>query len=150
MKPSNLLIAAAVLAGALAFPVDALAGGKRGGNARDRGRDRVVDRGPARHNVVDHGHARGHVRIVVGPRPGRRFAHRFRRGHWEVRTYRVWIPGRYRTEYVPPVYETVRGRHGRLVTVLVRPACTRKVWEPGYYETRSQRVWVPHRRVLFR
>ncbi len=60
-------------------------------------------------------------RIVRYERPSRPS------GYYEYRSERVWVPGRW-------VYEDLGcGRE-------------RKVWEPGYYETVQNKVWVSHRR----
>jgi hypothetical protein len=45
------------------------------------------------------------------------------RGYYEVQTRRVWVPGRW-------VYED---------TGCGRP---RKIWEPGYYDTIREKIWV--------
>lgn len=60
-------------------------------------------------------------RVVYYERPSRP------RGYYEHRTERVWVPGRW-------VYEDLGcGRE-------------RKIWEPGYYETVRNKVWVSYSR----
>ena len=46
------------------------------------------------------------------------------RGHWDVRTVRVWVPGFWQTRY----------EYDRRVQFFV----------PGHYEMRRERVWVAH------
>ena len=87
-----------------------------------------------------------HRGVEAGHRHGPRHDHRFCQyvpGHYEVRTVQVWVPETFREEYVPPVYQTYRDRYGRYVTVMVRPACTNRVYVPGYYDYQTQQVWVP-------
>lgn len=45
------------------------------------------------------------------------------RGHWEARTQKVWVPGRYIHQATPC------GGY-------------QKVWQSGYWDKRTQRVWV--------
>lgn len=60
-------------------------------------------------------------------------------------TRRVWVPGRTRREWVPPLYQTRFDSCGRPYTVCVRAGHWRTVCEPGHYENRVERVWVPGR-----
>ena len=63
-------------------------------------------------------------------------------GYYECRPERVCIPGYWSTESEPPVYGWVRhGCHAEYV--MIRPACTHRVWVPERYEVRETRVWVP-------
>jgi hypothetical protein len=84
---------------------------------------------------VYHGHYHGG--IVVEP------ARHWVPGHWDTRAVQVWVPGRVRTVYVEPQYETIVDPCGHLTRVLVREGYTRTYQEPGCYETRYERVWVP-------
>lgn len=72
----------------------------------------------------------GGVVVEVGDRHGRhdRYAcyDRYdRRGHWEVRRVRVWVPGR---------WEFTISRCGDRI----------RVWKPGHYTWHSEKVWVRH------
>jgi hypothetical protein len=54
-----------------------------------------------------------------------------RKGHWEYRKQKVWIPGH---------WEYVMSRHGH----------ERRVWIDGYYTIRKVKVWVPNYREDWR
>jgi len=62
-------------------------------------------------------------------------------GHYEWVTRRVWIPGYWEEEYIPPVYER-RFVNGSEVVVLVRAGYYQQYWVDGYYEHIRERVWV--------
>lgn len=64
-------------------------------------------------------------------------------GRYEYRERQVWIPGQVRREWIPPVYRTRYSFGGRPCQVLERAGYWREWQEPGYYETRVDRVWVP-------
>lgn len=66
-------------------------------------------------------------------------------GHYQTVTRRVWVPGQLREEYVPATYETRLDPCGRPYNALIRAAHYRTVQDPGYWEDRGQRVWVPAR-----
>jgi hypothetical protein len=57
--------------------------------------------------------------------------HHARKGHWEYRKQRVWIPGH---------WEWVVGRCGQ----------ERRVWVDGYYRFKKVKVWVPNYREDWR
>lgn len=64
-------------------------------------------------------------------------------GHWETRCERVWVPGPVRKVWVPPLYETRYDHCGRPYQVEVRCGFWDTIQEPGYWEQRETRVWVP-------
>ncbi len=70
------------------------------------------------------------------------------RGYWKTITEQVWVPGQRRQEWVPAAYETIYDSYGNAHKVLVREGCYRTVQDPGHYEARSRRVWVPARRRI--
>jgi hypothetical protein len=61
--------------------------------------------------------------------------------HYEWVTRRLWIPGRWEEEYIPPVYER-RFVNGNEVVVMVREGYYEQYWVEGYYEHIRERVWV--------
>lgn len=65
-------------------------------------------------------HYRGHDRDRHWTR------HHGKRGHWEVRRIRVWVPGYWDITY---------NRCGDRI----------KVWRRGHYQWKRDRVWVPYR-----
>jgi len=71
-----------------------------------------------------------------------------RRGHYEFVTEQVWVEGATRRVYVPAEYRTVIDPCGRRRQVCIRPAYYKTVCDPGHYETRMRRVWVPYRPVI--
>jgi hypothetical protein len=81
------------------------------------------------------------VRCEPHPAPARLWVP----GRYETRCERVWVPGCERREWVPPRYEWVVEHCGIRRCVLVREGYWRVVQEPGRYETREVRVWVPGR-----
>lgn len=64
-------------------------------------------------------------------------------GHYELVTRQVWHEGYTKVVQCPAEYETRRDGCGRTCTVLIRPARTEYVQVPGWYETVTERVWVP-------
>ncbi|MFT5198277.1 MAG: hypothetical protein ACI87O_000933 [Planctomycetota bacterium] len=95
------------------------------------------------------------VRIGTPGFPRAQERHRSRRitparGYWETITEQVWVQGRVRQEWVSASYDTVYDSCGNRHQVLVRQGYYRTVREPGCYETRSRRVWVPARRGITR
>ncbi len=69
--------------------------------------------------------------------------------HYEYRTERICVePGRYERRYVRAVVETRYDPCGRPYTVVIEPACYKKVWVPARYVTRQVKVWVPGQWVL--
>ncbi|MCA9002371.1 MAG: hypothetical protein KDB61_10620, partial [Planctomycetes bacterium] len=72
------------------------------------------------------------------------------RGHWKTITERVWVSGATRQEWVPPVYETICDSRGGAHRVMVCEGHYRTVQDPGHYEMRSRKVWVPARREITR
>lgn len=61
-------------------------------------------------------------------------------GRYETVYQQVWVPGYYRTEYVPPVYKH-KTVHGVTFTVLVANGYHTNVWVPGHYTTKTYKVW---------
>ena len=49
---------------------------------------------------------------------------------------KVWVAGRHRSVWVDPVYKTLYQPCGTPYRVLVRNGYWKKIWQPGYYETR--------------
>lgn len=82
--------------------------------------------------ALDEHHVDSHCdTVVVGHDYGRGRYDRYdrhdrSRGYWDYRTVRVWIPACWEVRY----------DYGRRV----------KVYVPGYYETRRERVWVANDR----
>jgi hypothetical protein len=64
-------------------------------------------------------------------------------GHYEVRHERVWVPGCTRQEWVPARYEWRLDSCGRRFQILIAPGHWITVTDPGRYELREARVWVP-------
>lgn len=63
-------------------------------------------------------------------------------GHFECRRDQVCIPGYWQTVETPAQYGWVRhGCHWNYV--IVRPACTNRVWVPGRHEWQETKVWIP-------
>lgn len=70
-----------------------------------------------------------------------------RRGHYETRYERVWVPGEIRRVWVPPVYEWRYDSCGRRIRVVCQAGYYRNERCPGRYEQRAVRVWVPAQRA---
>ena len=64
-------------------------------------------------------------------------------GRYEKSAYRVFVPERFEKVWVPPVYETRRGRGGRVVKVLVCEGHYKEICHPAHYVTRYKMIWVP-------
>jgi hypothetical protein len=64
-------------------------------------------------------------------------------GYYEIRYADVWVPGPSRQVWVEPVYDTCRDPCGNTTRVIVRAGYYQWVQDPGHYETREIRVWVP-------
>lgn len=64
-------------------------------------------------------------------------------GRYDVRCERVWIEGCERQVWVEPCYETRWDSCGRPYRVQVRPGHWRPVRDPGRWEQREVRVWIP-------
>lgn len=64
-------------------------------------------------------------------------------GYWQTVQERVWVPGFWHEERLPPVYGWVRLACGRLHWGVVDPGSCRRVWVPPRWELRSRQVWVP-------
>jgi hypothetical protein len=74
---------------------------------------------------------------------GHRHHHRRASGHWQTIHERVWVPGCSRTVYHPAVYGWIYDRCGHRTWGVITPARTELVQEPGRWECRERRVWVP-------
>lgn len=70
------------------------------------------------------------------------------RGYWKTITERVWVPGCSHQEWVPASYETIYDSRGSAHKVLVQEGHYRTVQDPGHYEARTRRIWVPARRRI--
>jgi hypothetical protein len=64
-------------------------------------------------------------------------------GQYVTRCERVWIPGCTRQEWVPARHDWRTDFFGRPVWVLVQPGYWTVVTDPGRYELREVREWVP-------
>jgi hypothetical protein len=96
---------------------------------------------PAQHISIGFGSPRVAVRasLDLGPR--------VHHGRWVLQRERVWVPGCRRLIHVPARWGYRYDSCGRRVRVLISPARERIVEEPGHWEWRTRRVWVPaHRR----
>lgn len=112
----------------------------------------AVAEAPAQH--VSIGIGRGGVQLRVGTHDyGYRGSRRHhvppvvrshQRGCWQTHRERVWVAGCERVVHVPARYAWRRDACGRMVRVCVRPAYDRVVREPGRWEWRERRVWVPY------
>ncbi len=92
-----------------------------------------------------------------GRGPSHREERKYIPGYWEVRTVRVWIPERWVDEVLPAIVETRRvvvydpqtGRSWEEYrTVVVRPETVVRRCIPGYWDTRTERVWVPGKWIV--
>ena len=80
--------------------------------------------------IEDNNHVHGAVSVTYGDRHGRhdryvRYDRHDRRGHWEVQRVRVWV-------------------HGRWDVTFSRCGDRIRVWKPGYYTWRKEKVWVAY------
>ena len=64
-------------------------------------------------------------------------------GYYEYRDTQVWVPGPSRRVWVDPVYDSCCDPCGNTTRIVVRQGYYQVVQDPGYYETRQIRVWVP-------
>jgi hypothetical protein len=64
-------------------------------------------------------------------------------GRYETVEREVWIPESREKVWVPALYETRFDPCGRAYQVLVRPGAWTVVCNPGHFETRRERIWVP-------
>ena len=64
-----------------------------------------------------------------------------RRGHYDLVEHKVWVPGYWTEVHRPAEYAWRRDHCGNVVKVLVRPARCERVWVPGRYEVRTEKVW---------
>ncbi len=69
-----------------------------------------------------------------------------RSGYYKTVTRKVWIEGISRQVHVPAQYGWGYDSCGRRTWIVVRPAYHRTVREPGHWDYRTERVWVPGRR----
>ncbi len=96
-------------------------------------------------------HGRLDVRLCVprrDPAPTCRAVREWVPGHYETVLERHWMPGATRQEWLPARHEWRRDRCGRPLLVLVEPGRWITVTEPGRFETRERREWIPgHWRV---
>ena len=92
---------------------------------------------------LGYGDGRIEVRIGLGRAPRYEPRRTWVPGHYEVRCERVWVPGCTRQEWVPARYEWRIDTCGRRFQVLVEPGHWITVTDPGRYEAREVRVWVP-------
>lgn len=90
-----------------------------------------------------YGGARIELRIGRGHAPRIEPRRTWIPGHYEMRCERVWVPGCTRQEWVPARYEWRLDNCGRRFQVLIAPGHWITVTDPGRYETREARVWVP-------
>lgn len=78
----------------------------------------------------DHGH-REHRHGHRGHDHGHRRHH-----HHQAHHHVVWVPGCFRIETVPARYGWLVDACGHRYWGVVQPACERRVWVPGHFETR--------------
>jgi hypothetical protein len=71
-------------------------------------------------------------------------------GTWEVVEERVWIPARESRIWISPIYRTWYDHCGHAHSVLVRPGYWQNTCEPGHWEVRQRKVWIPNYRPLSR
>ena len=62
-------------------------------------------------------------------------------GQFEIVHQQVWVPGCTQRVWVEPVYGRRVGVCGNHFRVLLRAGYWKNVYQPGHYETRSERVW---------
>ena len=94
---------------------------------------------PGHHNK-HHGHnkhfAKRHHRHYHGP------SCHFKAAHYVTQYLKVWVPGHYEKQYVPPRYE-YRQYHGRTQKVCIANGYYTNVYIEGYYNSEPYRVWLP-------
>jgi hypothetical protein len=64
-------------------------------------------------------------------------------GHYEIVRERVWVPGCVTKVWVEPAYEWRRDVCGRTYSSCVATGHYEMVKQPGHYESRDVKVWVP-------
>ncbi len=64
-------------------------------------------------------------------------------GHYEDRCEQVWVPGCTEKIWVPAQIEVTYDHCGHRVERVVRPGYWDYIQQPGRYEMRQRRVWVP-------
>ncbi len=64
-------------------------------------------------------------------------------GRWETRVQQVWVEGCERRVWVPARFETHWDSCGRAVQVVVSAGRWALVRDPGRFEQREVRVWIP-------
>lgn len=64
-------------------------------------------------------------------------------GHWTTRVERVWVEGCERRVWVEPCWETRWDACGRRIRVQVSAGYWRSERDPGRFENREVRVWIP-------
>jgi hypothetical protein len=84
------------------------------------------DRGGRSTHVYVDGYRRGHYDKGDRGYSVRDYSYGKKRGHWETRRVRVWVPGYWRT---------TRNECGDRI----------KVWERGHYVWKHEKVWVSYR-----
>lgn len=89
-----------------------------------------------------HGKHGKHIGISIGyaPKPAPRV---WVPGHYEVRCEKVWVEGPEERVYVMPVHETRYDKCGRAYQVELRSGYWMTVKQPGRFEERRVRTWVP-------
>ena len=107
----------------------------------------------------DRGHSRRHGRSYGhgssrGRNDGRRYSDSHhvcvRRpiwvpGHYETRVRDVFVPPRHEKVWIEPVYEDAIDRYGGRTRVLVREGRWEVIETPGFYEPRTEQIWIPGR-----
>ncbi len=83
------------------------------------------------------------LRVSFGRAPSCAPARVWVEGRWETRVERVWVEGCERRVWSPARFETRWDSCGRRVQVLVSAGHWTVVRDPGRYEQREVRVWVP-------
>ena len=68
-------------------------------------------------------------------------------GHYEIRQERIFIPGSVQRVFVPARYVTRCGLFGIRYRREIAPAHYQNYREPGHYELRKRKVWIPGRYI---
>ena len=66
-------------------------------------------------------------------------------GHYEISEERIFIPGSVQRVFVPARYATRCGLFGIRYTQKIAPAHYQSYREPGHYELRKRKTWIPGR-----
>ncbi len=69
-------------------------------------------------------------------------------GTWEVIEDKVWVPAREVRVWVEPVYETWYDHCGHAHARLVSAGHWKTSCEPGHWEVRKRKVWIPSYRPI--